>query len=60
MLRVRASENVAVKPIPLDDYGCDAHRHDDVGVDERSLNARVRDYVGLEIVQIKNDTNSIG
>lgn len=54
LLRVRASENVAVKPIPLNGYGCDAHRHDDAGVDERSLNARVGGYVGLETVQIKN------
>jgi hypothetical protein len=43
-----------VKPNPLDGHEYDVRRDDCAGVDGRSPDARVDDYVGLEIVQIKN------
>jgi hypothetical protein len=54
LLDVRASENVGVKPIPLNGYGYDARRYDCASVGERSPDARVCGYVGLEIERIKN------
>jgi hypothetical protein len=56
LLDVRASENVEVKPIPLDGYGYDAHRYKFHTISSSKLQVEPKSFLGChreDEIQVK-------